>query len=66
VSIKIIKLILLIVNLPSNGLERGIKDMGAKTKTLFYVFNKVLALQMTVCHFGMFKYSCIPFWFILE
>jgi hypothetical protein len=55
VSIKITKLILLIVNLPSKGLERGIGDMGAKTKTLFDVFNKVLTLQMKVCHFEMFE-----------
>jgi hypothetical protein len=55
VSIKIIKLILLIISLLSKGLERGTRDMGAKTKTLFDVFNKVLALQMNVCHFEMFK-----------
>jgi hypothetical protein len=49
-----IKLILLITNLHSKGLERSIRDVGAQKKTLFDVFNKVLALQMKVCHFGMF------------
>jgi hypothetical protein len=49
------KLILLIKNLPCKGLERSIGNMGAKKRTLFYVFNKVLALQMKVCHYGMFK-----------
>jgi hypothetical protein len=29
--------------------------MGAKTRTLLDVFNKVLAFQMKVCHFEMFK-----------
>jgi hypothetical protein len=42
-------------NLHSKGLERSIKDFSAKKKTLFDVFNKVLALQMKVCHFGMSK-----------
>jgi hypothetical protein len=55
VLIRIIKLILLITNLHSKGLERNIKDMGAKNRTLFDVFNKVLALQMEVYHFGVFK-----------
>jgi hypothetical protein len=55
VLIKTIKLILLITNLHSKGLERNIGDVGAKIKTLFDVFNKVLALRMKVCHFGMFK-----------
>jgi hypothetical protein len=55
VLIKIIKLILLITNLHSKGLERSIRDVGAKNKTLFDVFNRVLALQMKVCHFGMSK-----------
>ncbi len=64
--IRIIKLILLITNLHSKGLERNIKDVGAKNGSLFYVFNKVFALQMKVYHFEMFKYSYIPFWFNLE
>jgi hypothetical protein len=55
VLIRIIKLILLITNLHSKGLERNIKDMGAKNRTSFDVFNKVLALQMEVYHFGVFK-----------
>jgi hypothetical protein len=53
--IRIIKLILLITNLHSKGLERNIRDMGAKNKTLFDIFNKVLTLQMKVCHSGMSK-----------
>jgi len=57
---------LLITNLHSKGLERSIGNAGAKKRTLFYVFNKVWALQMKVCHSGMFKYSYIPFWFIFE
>jgi hypothetical protein len=50
-----IKLILLIANLHSKGLERNIGDVGAKKKIVFDVFNKVSALQMKVCHFGMSK-----------
>jgi len=42
--IRIIKLILLIKNLNHKGLERSIGDVGAKKKTLFNVFNKVLVL----------------------
>jgi hypothetical protein len=55
VLIRITKLILLIKNLLSKGLERSIRDIGAKKRTLFDVFNRVLALQMKVCNFGMFK-----------
>jgi hypothetical protein len=36
-------------------LERSIGDVGAKIEIIFDVFNKVLALQMKVCHFGMSK-----------
>ncbi len=46
---------MLITNLHSKGLKRSIKNMGGKDKTLFDVFNGVLALQMKVCHFVMFK-----------
>jgi hypothetical protein len=63
--IRIIKLILLISNLHSKGLERSMGDVCEKTKTLFDVFNRILALQMKVCHFGISKYSYIPFWFML-
>jgi hypothetical protein len=55
VLIKIIKLILLITNLHSKGLERNIRDVGAKCMTLFDVFNRVLAFQMKVCLSRMFK-----------
>jgi len=47
-----IKLIFLIIKLHSKGLERNIGDVGAKKKPLFDVFNRVLVLQMKVCHFG--------------
>jgi hypothetical protein len=53
--IRTIKSILLIINLHSKGLESGIRDVGAKKKTLFNVLNRVLALQMKVCHFGTSK-----------
>jgi hypothetical protein len=53
--IKTIKLILLIINLHSKGLERSTKDVGAKNRTLFDVFNRGLAFQMKVCHSGMSK-----------
>jgi hypothetical protein len=49
----LIRTIKLITNLHSKGLERSIGDVGAKKKTLFDVFNRVLALQMEVSHFGM-------------
>jgi hypothetical protein len=55
VLIKIIKLILLITNLHSKGLERNIKDVDAKYMTLLDVFNRILALQMKICHFKMSK-----------
>jgi hypothetical protein len=55
VLIKTIKIILVITNLHSKGLERSIGDVGAKNKTIFDVFNRVLTLQMKVCHFGMSK-----------
>jgi hypothetical protein len=42
------KLILLITKSYSNGLEKYIGDVGI----LFDVFNRVLAFQMRVCHFG--------------
>jgi hypothetical protein len=47
--INIIKLILLITKLHSEGLETSTRNMGAKNRTLFDVFNRVLALQMKVC-----------------
>jgi hypothetical protein len=50
-----IKLLFLIIKLQSKGLERSMGDVGAKNKTIFDVFNRVLALQMKVCHSGMFK-----------
>jgi hypothetical protein len=53
--IRTIKSILLITILHSKGLERGMRDLGAKKKTLFNVFNRVLALQMKVCHSGISK-----------
>jgi hypothetical protein len=55
VLIKTIKIISVITNLHSKGLERSIGDVGAKNKTIFDVFNRVLTLQMKVCHFGMSK-----------
>jgi hypothetical protein len=51
VLIRTIKLILLITKLHSKGLERSIRNVVAKKKTLFDVFNRFLALQMKVCHF---------------
>jgi hypothetical protein len=53
VLIKTTKLILLIKNLHSKGLERSIRDVGVKNRTIFYAFNRVLALQMKVCHSRM-------------
>jgi hypothetical protein len=53
--IKTIKLIFLITKLHSKGLERSIKDVRAKKKKIFDVFNRVLALQMKICHFRMSK-----------
>jgi hypothetical protein len=53
--IRTIKLVFLITNLHYEGLERSIRDVGVKSKTLFDVFKRVLALHMKVCHFGMFK-----------
>jgi hypothetical protein len=55
VLIRTIKLILLIKNIHSKGLKRSIGNAGAKKRTLFDVFNRVLALQMKVYHFGLFK-----------
>jgi hypothetical protein len=49
--------------LHSKGLRRSIGDMGEKIGTLFYVFNKVLAFQVKLCHSGCLS---IPFWFIFE
>jgi hypothetical protein len=48
--IRKIKLILLITNLHSKGLERKTGDVGEKKKTLFDFFNRILALQMKVYH----------------
>jgi hypothetical protein len=53
--IRTIKSFSLITNLHSKYLERCIRDVGAKNMTLFNVFNKVLALQMKVCHSGISK-----------
>jgi hypothetical protein len=53
--IRTIKLSLLITNLHSQGLERSIGNMGVKNKTLLLFFDKVLVLQMKVCHSGMSK-----------
>jgi hypothetical protein len=53
--IRTIKLSLLITNLHSQGLERSIGNMGVKNKTLLFFFDKVLVLQMKVCHSGMSK-----------
>jgi hypothetical protein len=53
VLIKKIKLILLIKNLHPKALKRSIRDVGVKDRTLFDVFNRVLALQMKVCHSRM-------------
>jgi hypothetical protein len=36
-------------------LKRNIGDAGVENKALFDVFNRVLALQMKVCYFEMFK-----------
>jgi hypothetical protein len=43
------------MNLHSKGLGRSIGDVGVNNKTLFDIFNKVLALLMKVCHFKMLK-----------
>jgi hypothetical protein len=51
--IRTIKLILLIRILHSRGSERSIKDMGGKNRTQFNVFDRVLTLQMKVCHSKM-------------
>jgi hypothetical protein len=64
--IRTITLILLITNLHSKGLERGIRDVGAKKDIILKNFNRVLALQMKICHSGISKFSCILFWSILE
>jgi hypothetical protein len=64
--IRKIKLILLITNLHSKGLERKIGDVDEKKKTLFDFFNTILALQMKVCHSIISKYSYIPFWLYLK
>jgi hypothetical protein len=45
----ITKIILLITNLHSKGLERSMGDAGEKKRTLFDVFNRVLTLQMKIC-----------------
>jgi hypothetical protein len=45
--VKIIKLIFLITKLHSKGLERRHE---CKKRTLFNIFNMVLALKMKVCH----------------
>ncbi len=55
VLIRTTTIILLIKNLHSKGLERYMGDAGAKQRTLFDVFNRILALQMKVCHSRMFK-----------
>jgi hypothetical protein len=55
VLIRTIKLLFLITNLHSKGLERNVGDMGVKNRALFEVFNRVLAFQMKVCYFGMSK-----------
>jgi len=39
----------------SKGLEKSIGYVGAKKRTLFNVFNKILALQMKVCNSRMSK-----------
>jgi hypothetical protein len=53
--IRTTKLIWLITNLHSKGLERSKSDMGAINKNLFDVFIRVLALQIKVYHFRMSK-----------
>jgi hypothetical protein len=53
--IRTTKLILLIKILHSKGLERSIGDVDVKKRTLFDFFNRVLALPMKVCHYGMSK-----------
>ncbi len=45
VLIRIIKLILLITKLHFKDLERNIGEVGEKNRTIFDVFNKVLAFQ---------------------
>jgi len=52
---KTTKLNLLIKNLHSKGLEISIRDVGERKRTLVDVFNRVLALQTKVCHYGMSK-----------
>jgi hypothetical protein len=49
VLIRTTKIILLIKNSHSKGLERSMGDAGAKKWTLFDVFNRVLTLQMKIC-----------------
>jgi len=53
--IRTIQLRLLVTNLHSQGLEKSIGNMGVKNRTLFIFFDRVLVLQMKVCHFGMSK-----------
>jgi hypothetical protein len=53
--IRTIKLIFKITNLHSKGLKISIKDVGVKNRTSFEVFNRVLAVQMKICHLKMFK-----------
>jgi hypothetical protein len=50
-----IKFILLITILHFKGLEKSKGDVGEKNRALFYLFNRVLALQMKVCHSRMSK-----------
>jgi hypothetical protein len=46
VLIRITKLVLLITKLHFKDLERNVGEVGEKNRTIFYVFNKVLAFQM--------------------
>jgi hypothetical protein len=55
---------LLITNLHSKGLERSIGDVSEK-KGHYLIFKKSFGIP-NECHFGMSKWSRIPFWFILE
>jgi hypothetical protein len=53
--IRTIKLIFKITNLHSKGLERSIKDVGAKKRHYLIFLIGFLTLQMKVCHFLMSK-----------
>jgi hypothetical protein len=55
VLIRTTKLILLIKIFAFQRFGKKYRTCGCKKRTLFDVFNRVVALQMKVCHSGMSK-----------